>query len=220
MKNLLIAANWKSNMTKFEARKWLEEFSLFDYPQEVEIVLFAPFTLLDMLDSYIKINDLPITLGSQDISPFDSGAFTGEVNAAQIKEMASYVLIGHSERRLNFSESNEMINKKIDKAKSVGLNVMVCISDLEQVKALNTSDFVIAYEPLSAIGTGNPQNPDEVINFVKKIKEIKNVSVVYGGSVKQDNVKNYTSLENIDGSLVGSESLNAKSFSTLITNAI
>ena len=76
MKNLLICANWKSNVTRNEAKKWLEEFSLTSYPQGSEIFLFAPFTLLDMISGYIRVNDLPIQLGAQDISPFDPGAFT------------------------------------------------------------------------------------------------------------------------------------------------
>ncbi len=220
MKKLINAANWKSNMTKFEAKGWLENFSLLDHPSESETVLFAPFTLLDMLSSYIRINDvLPVNLGAQDISPFDKGAFTGEINADQIKEFGNFVLIGHSERRSNFNESNDLINKKIEKALSAGLRVIVCVSNLEQVKALNSSEIIIAYEPLSAIGTGNAENPEDVKSFVDNIKEIKNVKVIYGGSVKAENVNQYTSLENIEGVLVGSASLDANSFSSLIKNA-
>lgn len=220
MKNLLIAANWKSNMTKAEAKSWLEEFSLLDHPKDAEVVLFAPFTLLDMIASYIKINDLPIHLGAQDISPFDHGAFTGEINSDQLKEFGNYVLIGHSERRSNFSESNEMINKKIEKALSAGLKIVVCVSELDQVKELSSEDLIIAYEPLSAIGSGNPENPTETKSFADQIKEVKNVTIIYGGSVNSENVKNYSSLENINGVLVGSESLHAEPFSSLIKNAI
>lgn len=206
-------------MTRFEAKNWVEEFSLLDNPKDAEVLIFAPFTLLDVLSGYVKINDLPIQIGAQDISPFDSGAYTGEINAEQIKEFASFVLIGHSERRLNFSETNEIVNKKIEKALSVNLKVMVCVSELDQVKALETDNLSIAYEPLSAIGSGDPENPQDVIDFVNKIKEIKNVNIVYGGSVNSNNVNKYTSLNNINGVLVGSASLEAKSFSTLINNA-
>ncbi len=220
MKNLIIAANWKSNMTKDEAKKWLEEFSLEEFPKDVQIVLLAPFTLLDMASSYIKVNSLPIQLGTQDISPFENGPYTGEINATQVKEFAEYVLIGHSERRSNFNESNEMINKKIERAQAVGLKIILCISDISQVKSLSLNNLIIAYEPLDAIGTGNPENPQDVESFVRQIKEIKNTEVIYGGSVNPENVKNYTVLNNINGTLVGSESLIAKSFVSVIRNAI
>lgn len=220
MKNLLIAANWKSNMSKDEAKKWLEEFSLESLPEGVQVVLLAPFTLLDMISAYIRVNSLPIDLGAQDLSPFDKGAYTGELAAEQLKEFCSYVLIGHSERRSNFKEDEEIVNKKIEKAKAAGLKIIVCVSDISQVKSLVAEDLVIAYEPLGAIGTGNAEDPGDVASFVSQIKEIKNAEVIYGGSVNPENVKNYTGLENINGSLVGSESLRSGSFSQVIKNAI
>jgi triosephosphate isomerase len=219
MKKILIAGNWKSNMTKDEARKWLLEFSSKSLPDEVEVIIFAPFTLLDILSSYIKVNDMPIKLGAQNISPFSKGAYTGEVNSDQIKEFCSYVLIGHSERRSNFSESDEMINKKIQQAKSAGLQIIACVSNIDQVKSLSLDDLVIAYEPLDAIGTGHPKNPEDVKSFVDQIKKVRDVSVIYGGSVNPEDVKNYTSLDNVNGTLVGSESLTAQHFSALINNA-
>lgn len=220
MKKLVIAANWKSNMTRLEAKKWLEDFSMYEVPSDIKIVIFAPFTLLDMLSAYIKINDLPIFVGAQNISPFGKGAYTGEICAQQIREFATYVLIGHSERRSNFNESNEMINKKIEKAKEEGLQIMICVSDLDQVKILATNDLVIAYEPIEAIGTGKPQDPKEAELFVNQIKETSNVDVVYGGSVNGENVINYTGLDNVNGVLVGSKSLDAKSFVDILKNAI
>lgn len=219
MKKLLIAANWKSNMTKFEAKKWLEDFSMYPIQEGVEVVVFAPFTLLEMISSYIKINDMPILLGAQDISPFGKGAYTGEISAEQIKEFATYVLIGHSERRSNFTESKDMINKKIEKAKEADLSMLVCVSDLDQVKSLSVSDLALAYEPIEAIGTGKPQDPNEAQSFVSQIKDILNTTVIYGGSVNSENVINYTGIDNISGVLVGSASLDAKSFVDIIKNA-
>ena len=91
MKNLLIAANWKSNMTKDEARNWILKFPQDLNLEDIEIVIFPPFTLLDLLSSYIKINDLPFKIGAQDVSLHLAGAYTGEINASQIKEFAEYV---------------------------------------------------------------------------------------------------------------------------------
>lgn len=220
MKNLLIAGNWKSNMVKSEARQWLEEFSEQDFPENAEIVIFAPFTLLDMISAYIKVNDLPVRLGAQDISPFEKGAYTGEINVEQIKEFGDYVLIGHSERRSNFSESDEMVNKKIEMAKAAGLNIVVCVSNLDQVNKLSSRDLVIAYEPIDAIGTGNAEDPKHTSEIASEIKNQTSASVIYGGSVNPENVKKYTGLENINGVLVGSESLHPRSFVSLIRNAV
>lgn len=206
-------------MTKQEAKRWLEDFSLLSIPQDMKIVLFAPYTLLDIISGYIRVNDLPINLGAQNMSPFDSGAHTGEISASQIKEFADFVLIGHSERRLELSESESQINDKIQKANEAGLNAVVCVSSLDQINNLPSSKFIIAYEPLDAIGTGNAEEPEKVSDMILQINKINNADVLYGGSVNSQNVKNYTDLENVSGVLVGSESLSAKSFGEII-NAI
>lgn len=220
MKKTLIAANWKSNKTKSEARNWIFEVSRQKFPNNLEIIIFPPFTLLDFLDSFIKANDLLFKLGAQDLSPFESGAYTGEISAFQIKEFANYVLIGHSERRKFFGEDEDIVNRKIERAISQDLKPIVCISNLNQVRSLSSDKIVIAYEPLDAIGTGKPENPSLVFNTINQIKQVKNVEVLYGGSVNSSNIKNYTSQENISGVLVGGQSLDADSFIKLINNVI
>lgn len=220
MKNKLLAANWKSNMTKDEAKAWFEEVSKSNIPNSLGIVIFPPFTFLDFLDFLIKANNLSFKLGAQDISPFDLGPYTGEVSAHQIKEFADYVLIGHSERRSNFNESNELVNKKIDKALLVDLIPIVCVSNLDQVRSLSPGNFIIAYEPIAAIGTGNPEDPKTVFSMVSQIKQIKNADVLYGGSVNENNIKEYLDIENISGALVGGASLDSKSFTNILKNAI
>lgn len=220
MKNALIAVNWKSNKTKIEAKTWIEEISLADLPEGLDILIFPPFTLLDILSGYIKVNSLPFKLGAQDLSPFESGAYTGEISALQIKEFASHVLIGHSERRNNFGEDNRIVNRKIEQAISEGLNPIVCVSNLDQVRSLTSDKIVIAYEPLNAIGTGEPEDPKLVFSAVNQIKQSKNLEVLYGGSVDPSNIKSYASLENISGVLVGGQSLETQSFIKLINNVI
>lgn len=218
MKNLIIAGNWKSNMTKDEAKDWLERISLEQIPEHIEVMLFVPFTLLDMINSYIRVNSLKIKLGSQNVSRFPKGAHTGEIYANQIKEFADYVLVGHSERRSVFGETDEIVNKKIEAAKNIGLNTMVCISNLDQLESIS-AETIIAYEPLEAIGTGNPQLPKDVADMAVKIKNIKNCRLIYGGSVNSDNIKSYTNLENIDGALIGMDSLDVDTFIKNIKNA-
>ncbi|KKQ35569.1 MAG: Triosephosphate isomerase [Microgenomates group bacterium GW2011_GWA2_37_6] len=219
MKKLLIAANWKSNKTKNEARNWIFELSRQIFPENLEIVIFPPLTLLDFLDSFIKANDLHFKLGAQNISPFEQGSYTGEVSADQIKEFANYSLIGHSERRENFAEDEALINRKIEQAISQSLTPIVCISNLGQVRNLSSGRIVIAYEPLDAIGSGKPEDPRSVFNTINQIKQVRNVKVLYGGSVDSSNIKNYTSQENISGVLVGGQSLEAESFINLLNNA-
>jgi len=218
MKNLIIAGNWKSNMTKSEARDWLEKFSLESIPEHMEVILFVPYTLLDIISGYIKVNGLSIKLGSQNVSRFPKGAHTGEIYANQIKEFAEYVLIGHSERRATFGETDEIVNKKIEAAKNVGLKTIVCVSNLDQLKSIYT-DTIVAYEPIEAIGTGNPELPKDVDDMSLRIKEIKNSKLIYGGSINSDNIKNYAELENVNGLLIGMDSLNADSFINNIKNA-
>ncbi len=219
MKKTLIAANWKSNKTKNEARNWIFELSRQKFPENLEIVIFPPLTLLDFLDSFIKANDLHFKLGAQNISPFEQGPYTGEISADQIKEFANYALIGHSERRENFAEDEASINRKIEQAISQSLTPIVCISNLGQVRNLSSGRIVIAYEPLDAIGSGKPEDPRSVFNTINQIKQVRNVKVLYGGSVDQTNIKNYTSQENISGVLVGGQSLEAESFINLLNNA-
>lgn len=219
MKKLIIAANWKSNKTKEEARGWLEGFSKLKVPENIEIILFVPYTLLDVMSGYIKANNLNLKLGSQNVSRFPKGAHTGEIYANQIKEFAEYALVGHSERRRTFGETNEVVNKKIEAAKNVGLKTMVCVSNLEQIEKLINDDVIIAYEPLDAIGTGNPELPKDVSIMAEKIKKIKNTDLVYGGSINSYNIRSYIQLENIDGVLIGMDSLDIESFINNIKNA-
>ena len=216
----IIAANWKSNKSKNEARNWFDAVLAQNFPDNLEIIIFPPLTLLNFASVYIKEKNLPIKLGAQNVSPFGIGAYTGEVNAGQIKEFADYVLIGHSERRSNFGESDEMINKKIERAQESGLSPIVCVSNIAQIKSLVRNDIIIAYEPIEAIGTGNPEDPKSTGLMAEQIKKIANNSrIIYGGSVNAQNLKNYISLDNIEGVLVGGESLTPFSFSEILKNA-
>lgn len=219
MKNKIIAANWKSNMTKDEAKIWINEATTSIQESDLNIIVFPPFTLLDMLSGYIKVNDLNFSLGSQDISPFPKGAHTGEISGELIKEFADYVLIGHSERRSDIGENAEMINDKINEAIKNNLKPIVCISEIDQVKFLNFDKIMLAYEPISAIGTNNPMNPQEVSQKIKELKSEKNFDFLYGGSVSEGNINDYLKEELISGVLVGTNSLNPQDFINLIKNA-
>lgn len=226
MKKAFIVANWKSNKTESEANSWLQRFKNYDLRiMNKEIIICPSFTLLSNLKSYILNFNSPIKLGAQDISQFDEGAYTGEVNGKEIRELAQFVIIGHSERRKNFSESDEVVNAKINQALKNGLTPIVCVSSLEQAKALdykaqNKAQVIVAYEPLFAIGSGTSDTPENADQMARNIKNILGeIPVLYGGSVTPANISLFSKMPNIEGALIGKASLNVQEFYAIIQNA-
>ncbi len=223
MKKLFIIANWKSNKTIEEAEKWFHDFSekLLSESLDLsnkEIIVCPSFTLLEH-SRYCSTNlKLPIKIGAQNVSPFDKGAYTGEVFGAQIKEFADYVIVGHSERRQNFSENNEILKPKVLMAKKYNLIPIFCVQNEETEVPDGVN--VIAYEPQTAVGTGNPDTPENAQRIAGIVKEkTKAPHVLYGGSVTSANVKTFTNMPSIDGLLVGGASLDPTEFSQIIKNA-
>ncbi|MEK9143540.1 MAG: triose-phosphate isomerase family protein [Patescibacteria group bacterium] len=223
MKKLLIAGNWKSNKTVQEAIAWLLEWNakcqmLNAKWENATVVLCVPFTLLYPLKQEIDRLQLPIELGAQDVSPFPDGAYTGEVSARQIKELSDWVIIGHSERRKYFGETDEILAQKVDQAKSAGLHIIYCVPDKETTVPPGVD--AVAYEPMWAIGTGKSDTPENAGEVIRGIKVKTNIPVViYGGSVTQENVASFVSQEAIDGVLPGGASLDPEKFANLIKNA-
>ena len=226
MKKILIIANWKSNITSSEANSWLGSFDIEDLELTDKKVIICPsFALLSDIKSYSLKNNSLVKVGAQDISPFGEGSYTGEVNGKQLKDFAEFVVVGHSERRKNFAESNEAVNLKIKKAFEYGLTPIICVSDLEQVKALQeimktNNNCIVAYEPLFAIGSGTPDTPENADLMAGEIKNIiGDIAVVYGGSVTSGNINNFSKMSNISGALIGKASLNPTEFLQIIKNA-
>lgn len=221
MKKKLIIANWKSYKTKQEAHDWLKVFIDITSNNKFEgkeIILCPSFTLLPYLHTWITNHQIALSLGAQDISPFSEGPYTGEVNRQQIKEFAEYVIVGHSERRQYFGENDAFLTKKIAMAKEAGLAVIFCVQGRET--GIPNGAEIVAYEPVFAIGSGNPDTPENANDLAKEIKTEKNIkTILYGGSVTPENVNQFTSKEQIDGVLVGSASLDPHTFAALAQNA-
>lgn len=220
MKKLFIIANWKSNKTTFEAHNWLQEISNFQFPisNEKEVIVCCSYPSLPLLKRFVSERNLPISIGAQDISPFGAGAYTGEVNASQIKEFATYTIIGHSERRNYLKEDDEMLAKKVQAALAEGITPIYCIQGKET--PIPGGVRIVAFEPISAIGTGHPDTPEDAEDVAKSVKAVHpNVSVLYGGSVNPDDVHAYTQLPSVDGVLIGGASLSSEKFTQLINNA-
>ena len=205
MSKPLIVANWKMNpQTLTEAKR------LFNAVKNLGAVICPPFVYL----SALRAN------GAQDVFYEQGGTFTGQVSPAMLKNLGvKYVIIGHSERRA-LGETNEMVNRKVKAAISVKLKPILCVATLAQLKTLHVTrytirDIILAFEPLSAIGTGKPYSPEKA----KKMRgQIKHPFVLYGGSVNSKNAEDYIKKAGFQGLLVGGASLNPKEFSQIVKN--
>lgn len=229
MKKLYIIANWKSNKTIDDAEKWLHSFgdglNKSGIKMEEKKVIIAPSFISLEHANYCSGNlKLALDFAAQNVSMFEEGAYTGEVSGRQIKELANYVIVGHSERRDNFLETDEVVNKKIEQTLKHNLTPILCVSDIKQIRnsefIIRDSNCIIAYEPLFAIGSGNPDTPENADRMCQEIKNILGeVPTLYGGSVNKDNIKSFTKMLNVDGALVGKASLDPLEFLGIINNA-
>lgn len=247
MRRPVIAGNWKMFKTSQEARDLVTAIvPLVKHNSEVDIVVAPVFTVLGAVKPLLE--GTPVKLSAQDCFWEEEGAFTGEISPKLLIDAGcTHVIIGHSERRQYFSETNETINKKLKAALSAGLIPLFCLGEtLEQRENGSTFDLirqqlneglagitsdalravVIAYEPVWAIGTGktaSDEQAQEVHSFVRKYlfdtygKDIADsIRILYGGSVKPDNVRGLMSQPDIDGALVGGASLKADSFAAIV----
>ncbi len=220
MKPAIIAGNWKSNKTIAETKQWLTQLASYKQQlqalSDVQLILCAPYTALYILQEEVQFFGLPILTGAQDLSPFVDGAYTGAVSARMVRELVQYVIIGHSERRKYFAETDEMLQKKVDQAKSVGLHVIYCVPDGETKVA--TGSDIVAYEPVWAIGTGKTDTPENANSVISTIKQKSGLQkALYGGSIVPDNVVSFLSQPEIDGVLLGGASLDPGKFFDLIS---
>lgn len=221
MNKLLIVANLKSYKTKSEALEWLEKFKIIKEKENVlsekEVVICPPFTLLYLFSSFFLENDIKVLLGAQNVSEFDEGPYTGEINAGQLKDFVNFVLIGHSERRTNFNEDDKALSNKVKLSLQNNLKPIFCVQNKDT--SVPSGVGILAYEPVFAIGSGNPDTPQSAEEVAKSFKEKNNTVVLYGGSVTSENVNSFTKEQTIGGVLVGGASLEAEEFIKIIENA-
>ena len=245
MRKPILAGNWKMHKTIAEALEFVNEVKDRVNNDKVEAVICAPFTLLKDLKQATKGTNIKI--GAQNMHFEEKGAFTGEISPLMLKELdMDYVVIGHSERRQYFNETDETVNKKVLKALEVGIDPILCVGEtLEEREAGNTKDVckvqvekalenvskedlakvVIAYEPVWAIGTGKTATSEDANDVIAYIREVvanlygelaNEVRIQYGGSVKPSNVAEIMNQSDIDGALVGGASLEANDYVELV----
>ncbi len=253
MNKKLIIANWKMNPINSAEAEELSR-AIQREAQDlggVEVILCPPFPYLRAISYKLKAH---LKLGAQDCFFEQRGAYTGAVSPAMLRDIGcEYVIIGHSERKQYFGETNEIINKKVKAALKAGLKVILCIGEdardtfdsmghwtheidprlkdqlvvaLAGVKKSQIQNIIVAYEPVWAVGTGNPATYDDVLSakiFIKKIisnlynrKEADKVRVLYGGSTNRKNAANFIKDGQADGLLVGGASVDAEEFVAIV----
>ena len=250
MRKPLISGNWKMHHNHFEAIQTIQRLayalSSSDY-ESVDVSVHAPFTDLRSLQTVIEVDQIPINLGAQHSHWEDKGAFTGEVSPEMLAKLnVSFVIVGHSERRHIFGESDEDVNKKVLAVIAKEMTPILCVGEtseeredgrtleiverqleegLKEVKASDVASMVIAYEPVWAIGTGKNATPEDAQEVCKGIRvkvaglyktASDDVRIQYGGSVKGVNAPDLMKQADIDGLLVGGASLDPDEFSRII----
>jgi triosephosphate isomerase (TIM) len=246
----LIAGNWKMNLDHLQAIAVVQKlaWTLRDAKHDsgdAEVAVFPPFTDLRSVQTLISADKLDLAFGAQDISQFDSGAYTGEISGAFLKALdCSYVIIGHSERRQYHAETDEIVQAKTAAAIKHGVVPVICVGetaeDLEThgasavpVAQLTVAlsglkapvDIVVAYEPVWAIGSGQAATPEQaevvcaalraVIADVLGKDTADATRILYGGSVKSGNIAGFMREPNVDGALVGGASLDVAEFAAI-----
>lgn len=221
MKNIWIIANWKANKNIKDALEWVSKVGpIVPKNEYLKVVVCPPFVCLEQVAKEVKVGGFNLIVGSQDFSVFGVGAYTGEVPAILLSGLVSLSILGHSERRKNFNETDEIVDKKVKLAKEANIIPLVCVQNEETLVPQNCK--LVAYEPIWAIGTGNPDTPENANEIAKKIKQKTNqdMEVLYGGSVTSENVKNFVTQENINGVLVGGASLDAAEFVKIVKECV
>ena len=244
-RKFMIAGNWKMHKTVGESREFVERLSgQFSAAAGMIVVVFPPFTSLATLRGL----DPKVRIGAQNVFHEEKGAFTGEISPLMLQGLAEYVLVGHSERREIFHESDADVNQKLLAALKFGLRPVLCVGEtlpereagrtldkiddqlgrgLEGVRPADWERITLAYEPIWAIGTGRNATPGQaqevhrhIAGRLREKAPGSAVQILYGGSVKPENSLEILSQADISGVLVGGASLNVESFSAIIHSGL
>jgi triosephosphate isomerase len=238
VRKIIIAGNWKMFKTQAESAEFLSGFlpHLEETHPATEVVLCPPFTNLSVVSK--SLHGSRVSLGAQNVHWEENGAYTGEIAAPMLTELGvRYVIIGHSERRQYFGETDATVNLRLKAAQKHGLTPILCVGETKQQRDageteklissqlekglvdVDQSNLVIAYEPIWAIGTGDTceaKEANRVIGLIRSQLTNPNVTIQYGGSVKPDNIHEIMAQPEIDGALVGGASLEADSFARIV----
>jgi triosephosphate isomerase len=250
MRKNLIAGNWKMNATHLETIQMVQKLSYrLDYAdyQRVDVVLCPPFTALRSAQTVIESDHLQIRLGAQNVHWEDKGAYTGEIAPGMLAKLSvSYVIVGHSERRELFGETDADVNRKVKAVFAAEMTPILCVGETEEERESGVTEekvggqvraglegltgeqiagLVVAYEPIWAIGTGRTASDDDagaMASFIRQtIADVagdasESTRILYGGSMNPGNVAGLMAKRDIDGGLVGGASLDPDTFASVI----
>jgi triosephosphate isomerase (TIM) len=238
VRKIVIAGNWKMFKTQAESKEFLQGFlpGLEETPSDREVVLCVPFTDLNALSQ--NLHGSRVQLGAQNLHWEESGAYTGEISGPMLTEIGvRYVIIGHSERRQYFGETDYTVNLRLKAAQKYRLIPILCVGETKEQRDAGETEFlissqlekdlvdvdqnnlVIAYEPIWAIGTGDTcetKEANRVIGLIRSQLSNRNVPIQYGGSVKPNIIDEIMAQPEIDGVLVGGASLEAEGFTRIV----
>ncbi|MCH9610836.1 MAG: Triosephosphate isomerase [Chlamydiales bacterium] len=238
----MITGNWKMFKSVDEALEFVKNLAACLPKSQASVGIAAPFTALLPMATLVDQMGMELSIGAQNMHDAEEGAFTGEISAKMVRDCgATFVILGHSERRHIFGESNEFVNRKVKRALASGLEVILCVGEsleereagrleevlksqlLESLEGVESLEHVtIAYEPVWAIGTGKVATPEDAQRAHAFCRQLlakswsEEVSIQYGGSVKPENAKALLGQEDVDGLLVGGASLSAESFAKIV----
>ena len=247
MTRTIVAGNWKMNLSPAQARGLVT--AMLPGLKEaggVETVVCPPFVALEAV--YGLLRGTGVALGAQDLHHEDEGAFTGEVSGPMLSGLCDFVIVGHSERRLIFGETDDAVDKKVRAARRAGLRPILCVGErLDEresgsaeavverqlrralADAESSDGLVVAYEPVWAIGSGRAATPGDAQSMMAHVRRVlaslfgpdaaEGVPLLYGGSVTADNVAGFMREDDVNGALVGGASLSADGFVRLVRNA-
>ncbi len=238
VRKIVIAGNWKMFKTQAESLEFLEGFlpTLDETPQDREVVLCVPFTDLNVLSK--NLHGSRVQLGAQNVHWEESGAYTGEISGLMLTEIGvRYVIVGHSERRQYFGETDYTVNLRLKAAQRFGLTPILCVGETKQQRDagetesviitqlekdlvdVDQENLVIAYEPIWAIGTGDTcecKEANRIIGLIRSQLSNPGVPIQYGGSVKPNLIDEIMAEPEIDGVLVGGASLEPVGFAKIV----
>jgi len=249
MKKIIIG-NWKLNLDHLEAIQLFQKLNYSlntDIDEKISIVVAPSHTSLRSIQTIIDADKLNIFLSSQDVSMFNDGAYTGEVSAHQLAKLnISYCIVGHSERRQHFNETDEFVNVKVNNIVNKEITPIICFGESNDQRADGNymeflfnqienstkglrkdkvDEIIFAYEPIWAIGTGQNASLQDIVEVISKVKEFiskksffneEKIKFIYGGSVSPDNSYEILNSKIIDGALVGGASLDVDKFIKII----
>jgi triosephosphate isomerase len=238
VRKIVIAGNWKMYKTQAESLAFLQGFLplLSDTAEDRDVILCVPFTDLQTLSQ--NLHGSRVRIGAQNVHWEEAGAYTGEISAPMLTELGvRYVIVGHSERRQYFGETDETVNRRLKAAQQAGLTPILCVGETKhqrdrgQTEAIifkqlkhdlvdvDQTNLVIAYEPIWAIGTGDTcesKEANRVIGLIRSQLTNPDVPIQYGGSVKPENINDIMAQTHIDGVLVGGASLDPEGFGRIV----